>query len=460
MIRLNDNMASIIVWIIFLVESLCLYIYAPNHYSYSFNLYCFIHYILSCILFFRLDRKKNYFDFDVVFMLTYLFVMFVYPVFIYGDNPTFSVFKYDFNENLISKGSALSLLGIQAYILGATLVKYRADFSEAVGGDKCIIRSGILIVLSYIVLIAYIFSGGLQTYADLYAKKKVESGISYYILLLIPALAFPAISSWFYNIKQKSNLIKIKDIFDNFYLFFFVILFVLLLLSVGSRTLPIQFVLLIGGIYSMLFYNLSPIKLFPFLLLGVLIMFYVLLLRSHVDTSAANYDIFDVFMDLIINNRNTYVALEYVEKEGMTWGESMLVSILSPIPFLQSVIINLLGLNPTDCASSLIITKLTLGSEKNLDVGFGTNIIADLYISFGTFGVVLGMFFLGYFVNRLRVKRDNIYYLVAYGVMMSYAVYLVRAEYFFFLRLLLWCVAVVNIVKLHPIVFKCGNQRF
>ena len=458
MIELNSKMNSVVLWMCLFFESLCLFIYAPNYYSYSFNLFCFIHYILSCIIFFKLDRKKNYFDFDVFFMVTYLFVMFIYPVFIYNDNPSFSVFKYDFNEDLISKGSALSLLGIQSYILGASFVKSKVDILKE--NKKEYIKSSILTVLLYFILIAFILSGGLQTFSDLYAKKKVESGISYYILLLIPALAFPAISSWFYNIKLRSTIIKRGDLFDNFFLLLFVVILVLLLLGVGSRTLPIQFVLFIGGIYSMLFYNLSPLKLFPFLLLGVLVMFYVLLLRSNTDASTANFDFFDIFMDLIINNRNTYVALDYVDKQGITWGESMLASMLSPIPFLQSVIINMFGLNSTDCASSLVITKLTLGSEKNLDVGFGTNIIADLYIAYGLCGVVLGMLFLGYFVNKLRKRRENIYYLVAYGVMMSYAVYLVRAEFLFFLRLLLWSLAVVNIVKLHPIVIKCGNRKF
>ena len=56
----------------------------------------------------------------------------------------------------------------------------------------------------------------------------------------------------------------------------------------------------------------------------------------------------------------------------------MLSNILAPIPFLQQIIYNLFDINPDVGASSIIITRLTLGSSDS-KLGLGTNIIADIY---------------------------------------------------------------------------------
>lgn len=446
-----------VVWIFLGVESLLLYFFAPNNYSYLFNLYCFLHYIFSCFFFFFTKKKKNYFDFDVIFFITYLFVMFIYPVFIYQDNPDFSLFKFGFNEQLISKGSALALLGIHAYILGALAVR---EVPKCKLKNAQHVNYSLLVAMLYMVFILFVMSGGLQTFRDLYSHKQVNSGISYYLLILISSFAFPAISLWYYNIKIKRDVMMNKDILANIPLLFFVFIFISSLLFVGSRTLPIQLSLVVLGLYFMLFHNLSLFKLLPCLLLGAFVMFFISINRSGADVSLDRVEFYDVFLDLIINNRSTYVALDLVEKNGLTLGESMLSSILSPIPFLQSVVIGLLGLNPTDCASSLIITKFSLGDGAKLDFGFGTNVIADLYIAYGTIGVIIGMFSLGYMVNYFEKRSDNIYCFVAYSVMLSYAMYLVRAEYFFFLRLLLWSLAVLNLIKIHPIILKWKKKKF
>lgn len=439
---------DVLLWIFLLVESFFLFSYSPKHYSYNFNLFCFVQYLFSCTVFLKCNKKVNYFDFDVIFMITYLFVMFIYPIFVYRDNPTFSLFKFEFNENLISKGSALALLGMQSYILGASIVKKSNDNQARYQ----VLHYNFYLVLLYMFFFLFVLSGGLQVFINLYSNVSSSSGISYYLLIIIPALAIPCIAAWYNNIKIVKNKIGVADLSRGKLLLLFIFIFVFLFLLVGSRTLPIQFVIVVFGYYFMLFYNLSFFKLLPLLLLGALTMFIVLVSRSGMQVSVSNLNFYDIFLDLIVNNRNTYMALEYVDNFGITWGESMVASILSPIPFFQSVVINLFNLNPTDCASSLVITKLTLGRDKNLDVGFGTNIVADLYIAFGVCGVIIGMFFLGYFVNYLRKCSSNIYCLVAYGVMLSYSIYLVRAEYFFFLRLLLWSLAVLNLMRCHPII--------
>lgn len=150
----------------------------------------------------------------------------------------------------------------------------------------------------------------------------------------------------------------------------------------------------------------------------------------------------DSAMDLIINNRNVFLAVEIVQREGISYGVSMLSPLLAPIPFAQSLVISITGINADDMRSALIFTKETFGYVG--DWGLGTSIVADVYLAFGVLGTLVMFIALGYFVNKARVNaQTSIFALVLYGVLLSYTVYIVRAEYLYFVRYFVWCSMIV-----------------
>ena len=75
----------LLLFFILFIESVALFVFSPRHYVYDFNLFCMLQYLLSTFLFFRAKKKKNYFDFDTIFLFAFFFVMFFYPVFIYTN---------------------------------------------------------------------------------------------------------------------------------------------------------------------------------------------------------------------------------------------------------------------------------------------------------------------------------------------------------------------------------------
>lgn len=88
------------------------------------------------------------------------------------------------------------------------------------------------------------------------------------------------------------------------------------------------------------------------------------------------------------------------------------------------------GIDPDTANSAMIITQSTLGTTEG--TGTGTTIIADIYLAFGTIGVILMMGFLGRFIRKLLYyAHRNIYYLLIYGVLMGMSVYMARAEFFY-----------------------------
>lgn len=441
-------MVAKILFFLFLIEAMFLYALAPDCYDESYNLLCLIQFVISICMFFLLIKKKNYLDFDTLFFITYFFVMFYYPCFLYLIDPTrYFVFQYEFNANVITRCTALSLLGFQSYLFGSVcsnrVLTCKSD-------DKVIKGVDVLVYIISIAFIVFLLFGGFRSLFSVYSSVEVEnSSLGKYIFMFIPPLLFSAVIIEFYNIKIKS-----PNAFKGYRksLLFFLLAFILVFLSSGNRSLPLQVFLLFMWAYSDLYKRISFFKLVPLVLLGMLILSIVGFVRVGENVQMNGFA--DIVMDLIINNRNSFVVVDYVDNNGITMGKSMLAPILSIIPFSQNIVNSLLGLDPTDTSSSIFISKLSLGTD-NVTLGFGTNVVADIYLSFGAPGVVVLMFLLGYYIKFLRLNADkSVYYFASYAVLMSYAVILVRVEYFFFWRWLIWTLMIINILKLHPISIK------
>lgn len=441
---------SQLIFSILLLEALLVYYFSPDVYNYRFNVFCAIQYVINTGLFFVFKKKKNYFDFDSIFFIGYFFVTLFYPVFMYENDPTrFFAFNYDFNPNVIPRASALALLGISAYIFGSFLYLPKANSIRQYTLSDYIPNNHLSYIAAFTFLL-YIATGGYAALSGAYSGSGAQaSPVASYIFIFTPAFLFSALIIEFNNIRAKNTVqFKLKNV--NKVTLLITIIFVMMILATGSRTLPMQVVLLFMGLFTLLYRQISFSMFLILVVAGMLIMFCFVLLRGY--QQEGSFSIMDIAMDLIINNRNSYVAIEYVQKHGVTYGMSMSSSLLAPFPFLQNIIITLFGLDAFEMASSLVITKVTFGEVSEL--GLGTNIIADIYMSFGAPGVLILMCCLGYFISMILAKaKTNIYALVCYGIMISYAVFLVRAEFFFFLRFLLWSLFIVYISKLYRIKF-------
>lgn len=419
------------------IESVFLFLFAPRYYHYGFNLFCLMQYLVGSFLFLKAKKKTNYFDFDMIFMFSFFFVMFFYPVFMFQSDPLkYFAFQYEFNENVISRATALSLLGMQSYFLGSLYYRVK-DISET---SKSKIYNNVtgLSIISAISFLLFIISGGYASLKGAYSGEAVQaSGVASYFWAFSPAFLFCALAIQFNNLFViDKNKLKWKGL--NKTLIIYTLTFIVLILLAGSRTYPLQIILICCALFTMYYKPISFIRFVPLLIIGIMAMFAVNMMRGGGEISG----LADVVMDLIINNRNTYMAVDYVDVNGMTYGKSMLSVVLASFPFMQTIIFSIFSINPWDASSASIITKISLGGESEL--GLGTNIIADLYMSFGMIGVIFFMFLLGRYIAKfLFFAKSNIYALIAYTVMISYSVFIVRAEFFFFSRFLLWGLFIV-----------------
>lgn len=432
-------------FIIYFIFSILLYIFSPINYNWFFNFICGIIFFLSTCALKVSQDDKNYFDFETIFLLSYFFCFFVYPIFIYVIDPQyFFMFSFEFDHDKINKGTALALVGAESFILGSTMCYTRFN-NKIIAQEKIIyIPTNIIHAITIILFITFIITGGYNSYKSLYSNGSSISGIYSYIIILFIAVYILSVSSEFLKVKNivlKRNLPPFKSL--NKIFLTFTLIASIILLSAGARAFTLQLILTYIGLYTLFFLKVNFRQFIFISLIGALLLTLITFTRTGSQVSIVSF--WDLFMDLIINNRSTYFALSYTEENGYSFGISMLGYILKCIPFSQSIICNIFGIDEKSITSAMIVTRETLGDNPGL--GLGTNIIADIYLAFGFIGVILLMYFLGYYSKKsyLFSIKGYIYYLFFYCSILSVAIYMVRSEFFYSFNLILWSFILYNI---------------
>ena len=149
-------------------------------------------------------------------------------------------------------------------------------------------------------------------------------------------------------------------------------------------------------------------------------------------------------MDLTINNRSLYALMEYHDNFGINYGKTFLMNILSAVPKGQYIFLQITGWVSDDISSAGLITKQFFDNNPNMDrIGLGTNLIGDIYISFGLFGVIVLMYLLGVFVSYsyMRAQRGDALFLLVYCILFAESIMMTRSSYLGVIRPLAWTIA-------------------
>jgi oligosaccharide repeat unit polymerase len=209
----------------------------------------------------------------------------------------------------------------------------------------------------------------------------------------------------------------------------------------GYRSNAIQIIIPIVLAYQIKYRPIKPILVLIILLSGSLIMFFIGMTRSGNDFNASSYTTLTYLRDFKpANAANTYL-INYVDTSGPTGGSNMLFPILSIIPGLQFIINLFININTLAPVSSKFFTV-----SFNSDSGFGTNIIGDIYYSFGFLGVVVLMFIYGCFLRRFTNAKNN-YELVMFLVFSGNAMFAPRVEYCYIIRSIAWSVIFLFLIR-------------
>lgn len=402
--------------------------------------FCFGIFVYTSYIYFKSKHKINYFDFDTLFVVLYGLCMFV-TTFLYNNEVLYKALflGYIFDTQYVNSGNILSTIGILSYYYGGLCCFYSRENNTAC--RKSIIpTSGLCLTLAILVALFFV-SGGVA-----YSKAAYQDGVgSYssiitYVLLLITYSSIVIIASEYYN-KRHFPDYHIKK--QTFYL---VSLIVAILLLGGSRSDASYIVIPIIALFAHFFRPIKKTEMFIFFFLGIVFMWFIGQIRSGEGIDSVSNPVL-YLIDLTVPSRNTYAVFEYIDHNGYTYGSSF-VGLFSCIPFLS----NLLSL--TNGSSELLTQDFYANNPQYDLIGLGTTVVADIYIAFGVFGVILIMYIIGKYASKIQffAAKSDYYYIVAYAALMSISIFIVRGYCTIPLRPILWSWAIAYInVKIHKI---------
>lgn len=438
-----------------------------EEFNQNFNLSISVLYVLLLIYFLYQQKKQesNWLRFDVLFLIGYTIVHFQIPflasINIEPQNPQFIWI----NKKVVNYASWMSLVAIALWMLGFSIVKakrtinynrlfvinnklyYLCDNSVASGSATKVKKNDLffkvydgIILLSFLVFIGLV---GTPFLKGAYAGTSNWGEGAAYVFLLLRNLIFLRIIYFFSELPRHSTIPKIfSSILSNKIFISILIAYTLLFLFVGDRGPVMQILLIIGGAYAL---YIKPIS-FKYLMLFVIIGafgFTIISFGRGSDLSelgeknifqrgyanfSENKDETYITDDLATSVRIQYRALDVVpDKHPYLYGLTFFTVGVGTIPFLGSLTLQVFNIPRYYKSSSEFFTFLGQGHFASF--GEGSEILADIYINFGIYGVFILMFFFGVVTSRISKRATNFEftYVIIMLVLLTASIYINRA---------------------------------
>ena len=428
---------------------------APNTYDYGFCVLVLVLFLLNVIYYFvsKQTVSGNVANFDFFFIFSYGMTNFIYPVFYKPNNPNYTVFELPFNDNVISKSTAIAYLGFTFFVLG--ICNYRKlKIKKAKTNNKPLFKINSLFIKSIFLVailsfIGYVATGGLTVIQKVYSSgdggKLTEVGVySYFNNVFVICANLLAI--FVFLIKDKKTKITA---------FAFIIICGVIMLTTGSRTLILGLGLILIVSYGTFVRRITMPVMMLFILIGSFFMTIIQVARtqefstkSWISSASENIEIespFDIFNDLIINNRNLYVLVDFADEHQNVFFLSAISDLTSPLPGLFRYVSDSMNVPKELISGGDLPTFLELG--PNSDWGLGTNLVGETYVGYSYFGVCIILFLWGFAVRKsYDASENNIYAFVIYFLLVSHAIFFPRAFYLYQPRTVVWSLLLVFIL--------------
>ena len=376
-------------------------------------------FLCAVTLHFLTGERGNWLRIDLFFVLGFTIVHFQWPIMYSFSNilpeKYWDIFVDDY---LINFTTWLSALGGICFLTGYSLYKPKKKklprvFDSNYNYKKLLLFTAIVFALFLLFAGKNFLTGGIYKGEG---GSQAGGGISKYIALLFQVGLTLTTGLIIYKnkCKYRGNLLKWFLGFNKLYLAV-VVVYVVLFMLIGDRggplTLILTILLLVGSfVRKFKFHEVVIIT-----MLGGIIMTLIGLGRSEAsgldifDAGSEKFEVssgYDTTLELAnsVRTLNATVA-EVPDKHDYFYGALWVTQLLSPIPFAQSIYMDIMDLEWFEIDSSGYITYLVLGKYPTW--GLGTSLIADIYVNFGLIGIVFFMFVLGLFIKRLSIELKN-----------------------------------------------------
>lgn len=440
--------------VVLLIFAIALYFFAPKDYSLQYCVYCFVIFVASAslLLYNNVRRYKTFLIFDVLFTFSFFFANFAYPVFLYDSNPYFSLFTRDFNEHIMSKCTALATVGFVSYSIGAFKEGKKPIVSNTRKNYILTPLNGVDIFILFVLFSLFIYSS-IEALRAGYSQATSVGGGFFYIFSLFYVYKYFA-----HSIGKSSRVVV-------YCFFILVISYIVLNFMLGNRGEPLYLFVAIVYCYHRYVKQIANSRILLFSALGLFIFYFIGVTRissNQLGTTSRNElisnwkaedNILSYANEIIINNRSSFVLVDYADNNGFSYGKTWRVNFFSVVPFGQSFALNVLGIPKREFSSTHLTTWLEFGEGDPNAFGLGTNLIGDIYLCFGAIGVLVFMFLFGNVIRKVHdesIKKYS-YYQMFYIILIALSVYYTRATLFCILQMLAWTYGLGLLNQIRPV---------
>lgn len=396
---------------------------------------------INVFYFLKYKKGQDIFCAELLFSISFFLASFLLYFFL----PLLDTWQsriYVADSDVIFKAYTISIIGYLMYMLGLIVKKPMTNDEAFIKFhfNGSFINIAVLLCSFFIVL--FFLNDGikmLSMYDSNYNTgwenrfEEIGSLLTYStITFIISTFAISSLG----NIK-----LIVKRPISWIYMFNLVVLFFITLFS-GYRSGLLQLVIPVIIAYSNNIKKLNGSKVMAILIAGMILMVAARYTRSGQTFNRESATWFTYVSDFTPANASLTFMIDYVDKNGSAHGSNMLYQLFSVIPFMQGI------LSKTGLIGSAAPTSSSFyTSYFDSYSGLGTGIISDLYYSFGSIGVYVLMFVMGFFVKKITHFRTPYGYLMLL-VFAGNAIFASRVEYLYIVRTLSFSVIFFWLISL------------
>ena len=431
----------ILYFIIAIVYCLIFEEYIHVDFTAKYTLITICIYLVSNVLYFR--TKKNIVNFEFFFAISFFIACFL-TYFIIEEGAGFAFFAFSTKTISLVRGIALAMIGYHFYLCGLLQTK-KIEPANLINSKQWLsISKSAADWANWICLLTFCYflaMGGMSVlyiYSGEVERENANIGLLLYWILAYSVAIFTSFASIDFNGSKSVlfNILKLKKLF----LVNSIIIIVFLLIS-GYRSQVMQIVLPLLICYSIFVKKISIKAFFTILLCGLALMIIIGMTRSG-EGIENNVSTIYYFRDFNAANASLGFFIDEVERNGITGGSNYILQTLSVVPFLQSIMGNFVDFNSFALPSSRFYTEaFETGS------GFGTNIIGDIYYTFGLVGIVIIMYIVGLFCSSLSSFKNK-YVFLMYLIFTGNSIFMARVELLYVVRMLAFGCILLYVVNL------------
>lgn len=400
---------------------------------------------------------NSWIGYDTLFLLGFVIVHFQIPFLAsIGIEPS----KPDFvwiNKNVVNYATWLSLLAMLVWMLGFWFSSLQRIKHKTVEVEKPYkVDTKKIDILILILFLAFLGLVGSEFLSGSYDGGDNWGVGTAYVYMLLRIVIILKLIYFFINNKHYQKGKLFNSIINDKIFVVVLISFIFIFFVAGDRGPVIDVFIIISLLYSV-FYKRIKLRTFIFgIFIGSFMMTLLSLGRSRENTVGGNIlsaglenynekvDGVIVTDELAMSNRILYRALDVVpDKHPYLYGMTFASEIVGVIPFGGSTYMELTGVPELYRSSSYFFT--ILGQGTSFTFGEGTEVLADIYINFGLYGVIILMFLLGYFISYVMYKftfgRKHIF-IICYVVLVMGALYLNRSHYLDPFKVLIYAIVI------------------